>query len=336
MDSQKTATYYGNYYFAHCCGRPYQRDEEWMRFFRSIAERIVIDICPNTILDAGCAMGFLVEALREKGVEAWGVDISEYAIQKAHAAIQPYCWVGSITKAFPRKYDLIVCIEVLEHLPPQEVEHVIANLCQHTDDILFSSTPLDYKEATHFNVQPPEYWAEQFAKQGFVRDVDFDASFITTWAARFRRNHEPLHRVLRAYERRFWLLWKENQDIRSSTVDLYNQLATGEQSVQKLSAQVVDLQSQMQQSQVELERSQLQLQEKKTELERSQSQLQHTQAELERSQSQLQHTQAELQQAQAELQQAQATIAGIQTSKFWKLRTAWFNLKKVIGIVTDG
>ena len=46
------------------------------------------------------------------------------------------------------------------------------------------------------NVRPPEYWAEQFARQGFVRDVDFDASFITPWAVRFRRSAEPLHRVI--------------------------------------------------------------------------------------------------------------------------------------------
>lgn len=40
--------------------------------FDSIAERLVKDICPKTVLDAGCAMGFLVETLRQKKVEAWG------------------------------------------------------------------------------------------------------------------------------------------------------------------------------------------------------------------------------------------------------------------------
>lgn len=28
--------------------------------------------------------------------------------------------------------------------------------------------------ASHINVQPPEYWAQLFARQGFFRDVDFD------------------------------------------------------------------------------------------------------------------------------------------------------------------
>jgi len=109
-------------------------------------------------------------------------------------------------------------------------------------------------------------------------------------------------------------------------------------------------QSQLQQTQVELERSlqqaaltQSQLQQTQVELERSQFQLQQTQVELERSQFQLQqmqaqleHSQSQIQQTQADLQQAEATIAGMQMSKFWKLRTAWFKLKRVMGRATDG
>ena len=93
--------------------------------------------------------------------------------------------------------DLITCIEVVEHMPELEAQKAIANFCQHSDDILFSSTPFDYREATHFNVHPPEYWAELFARQGFLRDVDFEATFLTPWAVRFRRTQPPLPRLVR-------------------------------------------------------------------------------------------------------------------------------------------
>ncbi len=200
---QSDARCFDENYFQHGCGRPYERSPEWLQFFAGIAERIVRDIEPHTVLDAGCAMGFLVEALRERGVEANGIDISEYAIGRVRDDLKPFCRLGSVSDPLPQRYELVVCIEVLEHLPKPEAEKAIANFCASSDDILFSSTPLDYREATHFNVQPPEYWAEQFAVRGFVRGVDFDASFITPWAVRFRRNHEPLPRVLRDYERRF-------------------------------------------------------------------------------------------------------------------------------------
>jgi len=225
MDSPKTAEIFDAFYYAHGCGRPYQRDDEWLQFFGTIADRIVSDIGPGSVLDAGCAMGFLVEKLRERGVEAFGVDISEYAIAQAQPDIRPYCWVGSVADPLPRHYDLIVTIEVLEHMPQDEAERALANFCQSTDDILFSSTPLDYKEASHLNVHSPEYWATLFARRGFYRDVDFDAAFITPWATRFRRRNDPAPRLISDYERRFWLLWKENTDLRSLALDMRNETA---------------------------------------------------------------------------------------------------------------
>jgi hypothetical protein len=190
-------------------------------------------------------MGFLVEALRQRGVEAWGVDISEYAISHVSPDIRPYCWQGSVTEPFPRNYDLIVSIEVLEHLSPQQAEQAVENFCRHSDDILFSSTPFDYKEASHFNVQPPEYWAELFARHQFFRDVDFDASFITPWSVRFRRKAEPLHRLVRDYERRFWQLWKENTDLRSLSLEMRDQLSAGEQTSNRLQERVQLLENQV-------------------------------------------------------------------------------------------
>jgi SAM-dependent methyltransferase len=236
---------YDAYYFAHGCGEPYQRSEVWLALFNSFSERIVRDINPSSVLDAGCAMGFLVETLRQRGIEAWGVDISEYAISQVTPEMRDFCWRGSVTEPFPRRYDLIVSIEVLEHLTPQQAEQAVENFCRHSDDILFSSTPYDYKEASHFNVQPPEYWAELFARHQFFRDVDFDASFITPWTVRFRRKAEPLHRLVRDYERRFWQLWKENTDLRALSLEMRDQLSAGEQASNQLQERVQLLENQL-------------------------------------------------------------------------------------------
>ena len=210
MAFRNSSNLYDEYYFAHGCGRPYKRDDEWLAFFDSIAEQIVKRIQPKTVLDAGCAMGFLVEGLRKRGVEAYGIDVSEFAIQNVHEDINKYCWVGSITEPFPQEYDLIVAIEVFEHLSRIDTQKAIKNICVYTEDILFSSTPFDFKEATHLNVQPPEYWADLFAQQDLFRDVDFDATFITAWARRFRKLHESFTRLIPIYERRLFLLEQEN------------------------------------------------------------------------------------------------------------------------------
>ena len=240
---------YDAYYYASGCGPAYQRNEHWLNFFANIAEHIASDIAPASALDAGCAWGFLVENLRQRNVEAYGIDISDFAISNVHPPVQPFCKVGSITDAFPRHYDLIVCIEVLEHMQPAEAEKAVANLCAHTADVLFSSTPFDYKEATHYNVHPPEYWAGLFARQGFFRDTDFDASFLTPWAVRFRKRQELADivradnvradvvrnvRLVTEYERKFFLLWKENTDLRSLIGEMRIELAVKTDAAKRL------------------------------------------------------------------------------------------------------
>ena len=234
MDSNDKTDYFDAHYYAHGCGEPYGRSETWLSLFNVIAGRIVQDIGPTSVMDAGCAIGLLVEALRRRGVEAFGKDISAYSIGEVHPEIQQYCQLGSIIEPFERDYDLIVSIEVLEHMPAADAEKAVENFCQHTDDVLFSSTPFDYKEATHFNVQPPEHWAELFARHGFYRDVDFDASFIAPWAVRFRRRSEPSHRLIRDYERKFWLLWKENTDLRNLILEMRQELSSARDRVEQL------------------------------------------------------------------------------------------------------
>ncbi len=178
---------YNRGYYESCLGPiPYNRYEgKWLQFFGLVADHIVKQIGPKKVLDAGCAKGFLVEALRDRGVEAYGIDLSEYAISEVRRDIRPYCRVASLTEPIPERFDLITCIEVLEHIPEEIGRHVIANLCRSTDDILFSSTPDDFAEPTHVNVRPRSYWNALFAEQGFDLDVEFDAARIAPHAMRF-------------------------------------------------------------------------------------------------------------------------------------------------------
>lgn len=236
------------FYYAMGCGSSYDRHGHWLGFFQGMADQIIADLHPKNVLDAGCAKGFLVEGLRNRGVEAWGIDISEYAIQEVFDPIKPYCKVGSITDPFPQKYDLIVTIEVVEHMAAEMGKKAIANMCAHTDRVLFSSTPFDYKETTHFNVQPPEYWAREFARHGFFRDVDFDASFITSWAVCFKKVDLPLHQLTYDYERRFWLLWKENTDLRKLSNELRKQGRAFFSQTQSAKIRLESLISQMEQN----------------------------------------------------------------------------------------
>ena len=240
-----SSSFFDRYYYEHGCGRPYERDEAWLNFFDGIAKRIIEESEPKTVLDAGCALGFLVEAFRNRGIDAFGVDISTFAIENVYPDIKPYCWVGSVCEPFPQKYDLITSIEVLEHLAQPDSEKAIANLCAHANEIVFSSTPFDYKESTHFNVQPPEYWAEQFARYGFYRDLESDMSFITPWAVKFVKNNRTTLKLVREYERKFWYLWKENTDLRSLSSEMRQNLSEQDDQLKRQTARVMALSAEL-------------------------------------------------------------------------------------------
>ncbi len=182
---------YNKHFFDSFCGEDYSNVEYWSTYFSAIADKIVEYFSPKTLLDAGCANGYLVAELRKRGVEAYGVDISTYAIESASEEIRPYLHIQSLTdplpEHFPKRYDMVVTIEVLEHLFPEDGAKAIAMLCSYSDTVLFSSTPYDLENASHFNVQQQEYWAKIFAGQSFFRNHYQPTEFLTPWTMLFQK-----------------------------------------------------------------------------------------------------------------------------------------------------
>src|SRR5262245_51681773 len=84
-------------YYAHGLGKdPYDRDQVvWRNHFQSLARVLVERFGPRRVLDVGCAKGFLVEQLRDLGVEAFGIDASEHAISEVRSDVKPFCRVAS-------------------------------------------------------------------------------------------------------------------------------------------------------------------------------------------------------------------------------------------------
>lgn len=210
MSEQYNENYYSNY-----CGSAYEDSKHWTKFFGNIADHIVADFQPSSVLDAGCAMGYLVEALRDRGVEAYGIDISSYAISKVRDDVRPFCCVGSLTKplpeSLPQHFDLVVTIEVLEHLYAVDSAKAIFNLCKITDKIIFTSTPDSFTDRTHLNVQQREYWARLFAEQGFYDDIRYRPKYITNYAVCYRKTHDTV-RLVEDYERELRITEQELQD----------------------------------------------------------------------------------------------------------------------------
>lgn len=182
-------------YYSHGCtiddSAAYGRHDPWLSFFKQMAAKLVKRYNPKTVADVGCAYGMLVENLCDLGVNARGFDISPYAISNARDDVKSRLKVHSILDDLPliggKLYDLVVCIEVLEHLPPEHANRAVAVLCAASDRVIFSSSPDDFDEPTHFNVLPTAAWIKLFETQGFRKPFFGRAKFIARHAVVMRR-----------------------------------------------------------------------------------------------------------------------------------------------------
>jgi hypothetical protein len=170
---------------------PYRRKKTLLiKHVKEVAGQIVKRWRPRRTIEVACALGFLVEALRDEGVEAWEEDLSDFAISQVRDDIKPFCSVGNILDITEKRehYDLAIGIEVLEHLLPEEGDHAIAKLCSLGDEVLFSSnSDAPHLDSTHQNVQPAKYWIEIFRRHGYDRNLIANVSFAAPHALLFRR-----------------------------------------------------------------------------------------------------------------------------------------------------
>jgi SAM-dependent methyltransferase len=174
---------YDEAYYASQCGPvPYGRNERWLGYFGAVADNLLRSFAPRRVFDAGCAFGLLVESFWDRGVEAHGRDVSDFAISQVRKGMQGFCRVGSIADPIEGGYDLVTCIEVLEHLPEAEALQAIASMARAAPRLLFSSSPGELTEPTRVNVRPVSYWLARFAEAGFAPLVSYDAGFVAPHA----------------------------------------------------------------------------------------------------------------------------------------------------------
>jgi glycosyltransferase involved in cell wall biosynthesis/SAM-dependent methyltransferase len=252
-----TAQLYDKEYFEKHFSPPYTRSESrWLDFFNHIAEELVRSLKPRTVLDVGCAIGFLVEAFWRRGVRAYGIDLSEYAIDQVPEDLKGFCAVKSVLEPlpedFPRTYDLMTCIEVLEHLSEDDGRVAVRNMACTTRCILFSSTPHDFTEPTHVNVRPVIYWLQSFAEVGFYPDLRFDASFVSPQAFLLRKSRPKANEDILPF---FADSINKKFHIKAQQEEIASQVSKRDQEIQTFRSMRQQLQTEI--NQISAERAQV-------------------------------------------------------------------------------
>lgn len=137
----------------------------------SMARRIMDHLgirAGHTLLDVGCARGYLVRAMRHLGVQSFGYDISKWAVAHCDPAVADF-----VSNKFPTQYfQFIVSKDQAEHCRPKELTLLLNHLLAATTVAMLLIVPLskerdgpyvrreDNMDSTHVIRWPLEVWLD--------------------------------------------------------------------------------------------------------------------------------------------------------------------------------
>jgi hypothetical protein len=165
MVATPSATYgYSNEYFETFMQRS-------LHSARAVVAIVVDMVHPDSVVDVGCGQAPWLAAFQENGVKVvHGMDGSY--VDRSRLFIDPSCF-EAVDLGHPftirGRYDLAVCLEVVEHLADKAGKAVVKALAGAAPVVLFSAAIPGQGGEGHVNERLPAYWEVEFNKQGFRR-----------------------------------------------------------------------------------------------------------------------------------------------------------------------
>ena len=146
----------------------------------------------KTVLDLGCGIGTWLCAFAA-GSRRDVLGIENERLDPCHLEVDPNLILHadlSHRLDLQRRFDLVLCLEVAEHLTAKAAEVVVGNCTRHADVVLFSAAIPGQQGRIHLNEQLPEYWVDLFSAQGYavfdiIRPLIWDDRNIPVW---YRQN----------------------------------------------------------------------------------------------------------------------------------------------------
>ncbi|UCH88192.1 MAG: class I SAM-dependent methyltransferase [Thermoplasmata archaeon] len=125
---------------------------------------------PKRVVDVGCGLGTWLSVFRKNGIEdILGID-GEWVDPKMLLIPEDKFRRANLKEPLKldRTFDLVVSLEVAEHLPEEHAETFVSSLTGLGPVILFSAAIPFQGGQNHVNEQWPEYWQKLFKRQNFV------------------------------------------------------------------------------------------------------------------------------------------------------------------------
>lgn len=137
--------------------------ESSLRSARVCVPKVLRLVAPKSVVDIGCGVGAWLKVFSENGIDdVFGIDNSgaKGLLQIPIAKFMVHDLTTPIT--LRRKFDLVVCLEVAEHLPSSCAKQLVDTLTELGPVVLFSAAIPHQGGVHHVNEQWPDYWAGLF------------------------------------------------------------------------------------------------------------------------------------------------------------------------------
>jgi 2-polyprenyl-3-methyl-5-hydroxy-6-metoxy-1,4-benzoquinol methylase len=178
------ASWYDADYFEHGRKSNWADGYSWQAFaalFRETAE-FLTTMLPEaeSFLDAGCAKGFLVRTLRERGKQAWGFDHSACAIENAEESARPFLNLSSASDfEFDREFDVTLAFFLLESLTEAQALAFLKRARKQTRQAFVAvihtsenATPGEEdRDLSHVTLRSRAWWHELIFRAGWRHDA---------------------------------------------------------------------------------------------------------------------------------------------------------------------
>lgn len=132
---------------------------------------IVIELIqPQSVIDIGCGLGTWLSKFQQHNItDILGVD-GDYIDQKQLEIPSDKFVPFDLKNQFviDRKFDLVVSLEVAEHLPQEYGEKFVESLTNLGSVVLFSAAIPFQGGVEHINEQWQDYWVSYFQKRDYV------------------------------------------------------------------------------------------------------------------------------------------------------------------------
>lgn len=139
-----------------------------------IISKLISDLKFNSVVDLGCGRGYYLKKFIEMGKNAIGVELSHICCDKYLKDLPHECSdIENFSLLSSRIYDLVLCMDVMEHIAPDKVENMIKSIRSLSGIAIFGvanhkDTMLGFE--LHLTIEDSNWWEEMFKK--FYKNVE--------------------------------------------------------------------------------------------------------------------------------------------------------------------